>query len=382
MLRKLFGTLLALLLATPLLAQQGTTDLRGRVVDAQGGALPGVTVVVRNQATGMYRETLSSEDGSFIASSLVPGTYEATASLQEGEPGSTRMAKAKRLSFPASTMDRVLACPGSVALEATVPRKETFFTDEGHAAHTLAQWALTDGGFDTRKYLGRVIVEEAHKGTPQATRFEFPVDEKMCAYVQEYVDSVKARLDAYNADKKVKTATLYIEKRIDTSPVLGVPGQSGIADTLIVVEYKDGTGKISVEDLKYGAKVAVEAKDNPQLLTYGAGALEMFGKDIDITEIDLVIHMPRMKHFSRETVDAKDLRAYAKTAKAGVAESLREEKLYQIQGIGALTLNPGDDPCRFCRAKKICPAFNAAAKKNVVARPIPLKKKPPTNPRY
>ena len=292
------------------------------------------------------------------------------------------MAKAKRLSFPASTMDRVLACPGSVALEATVPRKETFYTDEGHAAHTLAQWALTDGDFDTRKYLGRVIVEQANKGTPQETRFEFPVDEKMCGFVQEYVDSVKSRLDAWQADKNVKSATLYVEKRIDTATVLGVPGQSGIADTLIVVEYKDGTGRISVEDLKYGAKVAVQAKDNPQLLTYGAGALEMFGKDIEVTEVDLVIHMPRMKHFSRETVKADDLRAYAKTAKAGVAESLREEKLYQIQGIGALTLNAGDDQCRFCRAKKICPAFNAAAKKDAAKKPAPPKKKPPSNPRW
>jgi hypothetical protein len=73
---------MVLLFATPLLAQQGTTDLRGRVVDSQGGALPGVTVTVRNQATGMFRETVSSEDGSFIASSLVPGTYEASAALQ------------------------------------------------------------------------------------------------------------------------------------------------------------------------------------------------------------------------------------------------------------------------------------------------------------
>ncbi|MEO6238883.1 MAG: carboxypeptidase-like regulatory domain-containing protein, partial [Vicinamibacterales bacterium] len=82
MIRRLVGTLMVLLMATPLLAQQGTTDLRGRVVDAQGGALPGVTVIVRNQATGMFRETVSSEDGSFIASSLVPGIYEAAASLQ------------------------------------------------------------------------------------------------------------------------------------------------------------------------------------------------------------------------------------------------------------------------------------------------------------
>jgi hypothetical protein len=56
--------------------RRGTTELRGRVIDAQGSALPGVTITVRNQATGMYRETPSTADGSFIASGLVPGTYE------------------------------------------------------------------------------------------------------------------------------------------------------------------------------------------------------------------------------------------------------------------------------------------------------------------
>jgi hypothetical protein len=82
MLRRLFGTLFMLLVTTPLLAQQGTTDLRGRVVDQQSGALPGVTVIVRNQATGFSRETVSAADGSFIAGGLVPGTYEVTAELQ------------------------------------------------------------------------------------------------------------------------------------------------------------------------------------------------------------------------------------------------------------------------------------------------------------
>jgi hypothetical protein len=76
------GILLMLLGAVPVGAQQGTTELRGKIVDAQGGVLPGVTVTVRNQATGMYRETTSGEDGSFIASGLVPGTYEVVASLQ------------------------------------------------------------------------------------------------------------------------------------------------------------------------------------------------------------------------------------------------------------------------------------------------------------
>jgi hypothetical protein len=82
MLRRIVGTLVVLFLgAAPLLAQQGTTELRGRVTDAQSGVLPGVTVTVRNQATGMYRETVSGEDGSYIASGLTPGLYEVVAEL-------------------------------------------------------------------------------------------------------------------------------------------------------------------------------------------------------------------------------------------------------------------------------------------------------------
>ena len=80
--RRLVWILLALLVAAPAWAQQGTTELRGRVEDAQSGVLPGVTVTVRNQATGMYRETVSGPDGSFIASGLTPGTYEVVAELQ------------------------------------------------------------------------------------------------------------------------------------------------------------------------------------------------------------------------------------------------------------------------------------------------------------
>src|SRR3954466_4054186 len=80
--RKLLGALFVLLLAVPAWAQQGTSELRGRVQDAQSGILPGVTVTVRNQATGMFRETVSGSDGSFIASGLTPGTYEVVAELQ------------------------------------------------------------------------------------------------------------------------------------------------------------------------------------------------------------------------------------------------------------------------------------------------------------
>jgi hypothetical protein len=64
------------------LAQQGTSEIRGRVRDAQGAAVPGAVVTVRNQDTGMYRETTSQNDGAYFVTSVVPGRYEVMAQLQ------------------------------------------------------------------------------------------------------------------------------------------------------------------------------------------------------------------------------------------------------------------------------------------------------------
>ena len=65
----------------PASAQQGTSDLRGRVLDQQQAALPGVTIVVRHQESGLFRETTSGPDGSFFLSAMTPGVYEVTAEL-------------------------------------------------------------------------------------------------------------------------------------------------------------------------------------------------------------------------------------------------------------------------------------------------------------
>lgn len=62
-------------------AQQGTADLRGRVVDAQGAVLPGVSIIVRHQDSGLFREAVSSGDGTFLMSGMTPGVYEVSAEL-------------------------------------------------------------------------------------------------------------------------------------------------------------------------------------------------------------------------------------------------------------------------------------------------------------
>ena len=63
-------------------AQQGTTEIRGKVVDAQKAAIPGASVTIRNQETGMFRETVSGPDGTYFVGGIVPGLYEVTAELQ------------------------------------------------------------------------------------------------------------------------------------------------------------------------------------------------------------------------------------------------------------------------------------------------------------
>ena len=63
--RALGFMLLCLFAAAPAIAQQGTAQLGGRITDAQGGALPGVNIVITNEDTGIVREVVSTAEGSF-----------------------------------------------------------------------------------------------------------------------------------------------------------------------------------------------------------------------------------------------------------------------------------------------------------------------------
>ncbi len=70
-----------LLVPTLLFAQTNAGSLSGRVTDANGGALPGVTVTATNGATGFTRSVVTESDGSYRFQSLPVGTYEVTADL-------------------------------------------------------------------------------------------------------------------------------------------------------------------------------------------------------------------------------------------------------------------------------------------------------------
>ncbi len=64
------------------LAQQGTGEIGGRVTDEQGAVLPGATLVVTHEETGVFRQVISGGDGTYFVSQLYPGRYRITATMQ------------------------------------------------------------------------------------------------------------------------------------------------------------------------------------------------------------------------------------------------------------------------------------------------------------
>src|SRR5262245_2819572 len=61
-------------------AQSFQGGLRGSVKDAEG-IIPGVTLIITNQETGVARETVSNETGEYSFPGVTPGIYSVKASV-------------------------------------------------------------------------------------------------------------------------------------------------------------------------------------------------------------------------------------------------------------------------------------------------------------
>ena len=63
-------------------AAQSTATLQGTVTDTQSAVMPGVTISIRNTATGIERTTVSDNAGQYVAAALAPGHYAVVAHLE------------------------------------------------------------------------------------------------------------------------------------------------------------------------------------------------------------------------------------------------------------------------------------------------------------
>jgi hypothetical protein len=72
--------LLVLLTSVSAFAQLSTSTVSGTVLDSAGGAIPGATVIVKNES-GISFEAVSNGEGLFNVPSVPPGTYTISISL-------------------------------------------------------------------------------------------------------------------------------------------------------------------------------------------------------------------------------------------------------------------------------------------------------------
>ena len=72
---------LVILSASAAVAQQASAGMQGHVVDDSGAALPGVTIVITHEGSGMFRQVVSTGDGSYYLTGVLPGPYRVVAEL-------------------------------------------------------------------------------------------------------------------------------------------------------------------------------------------------------------------------------------------------------------------------------------------------------------
>ena len=97
-------------------------------------------------------------------------------------------------------------------------------------------------------------------------------------------------------------------------------------------------------DYKHGQGVLVEAADNPQMMLYALGALELFDGIYDISTVSMTIYQPRRENVSSHTVLKGTIYQWAEDILRPAAE-----KAYTGQG----EFRCGHW-CRFCRMKSKC----------------------------
>ncbi len=151
----------------------------------------------------------------------------------------------------ASSSHRWLNCPPSARLCEGYEDKGSEYAQEGTDAHSLCEHKL-------KLALGM----ETTDPTDSLSFYDEEMEECACgyaAYVMELVEEAK---------KTCKDPVVLIEQRLDFSRF--VEEGFGTGDCVIIAD-----GTLYVIDYKHGKGVEVSAVDNPQMMLYALGALEL-----------------------------------------------------------------------------------------------------------
>ena len=93
---------------------------------------------------------------------------------------------------------------------------------------------------------------------------------------------------------------MLIEQRLDFSK--WVEKGFGTGDCVIIAD-----DTLHIIDYKHGLGVLVQADNNPQMMCYALGALEMFDFIYDIKTVKMTIFQPRRENISTFSMSKEEL---------------------------------------------------------------------------
>lgn len=197
---------------------------------------------------------------------------------------------------------------------------ETSYTQQGTDAHELCQYKLESA-------LGRETVDPREHLTYYDEEMETCSDD-YASFVLETINEI--------TDTCPDPAVL-IEQKLDFSRF--VPDGFGRGDCIIIAD-----GTMHVIDFKYGLGVLVSAEQNPQMMLYALGAMELLDDLYDFDSISLTIFQPRRENVSTWVISKADLLKWA-------TETLMPAAKLAYAGEGEFCAG---EHCTFCKAKANC----------------------------
>lgn len=220
----------------------------------------------------------------------------------------------------ASSSNRWIHCPPSVRLSENFENKSSEYAKQGTDAHTLCEYKL-------HKLLG----DEVENPTPTLEFYDDEMEQCATNYATFVMEEVaKAR-------QTTSDPIVIVEQKLDFSRF--VPDGFGTGDCLVIAD-----GTLSVIDMKYGLGILVVAYQNPQMMCYALGALELFDGIYDIQEVKMTIFQPRRENVSTYTLPKEELLQWAENVLAPAAQlAFKGEGEYQC-----------GKWCGFCSAKNSC----------------------------
>lgn len=229
----------------------------------------------------------------------------------------------------ASASHRWLHCTRAPLLEEQFPERTSVYAEAGRVAHAIAE-------LKARKYFVEPMSPGQYRSRLKKLRDDPNYDKGMDSATDQYLDHLKARAMSYP-----EPPFIALETRVDYSHI--APSGFGTADCIMI-----GSGCMDVCDYKNGAGVPVEAEDNPQMMLYALGALNIYrpiyGDTIQTVHLSII--QPNAGGVKEWEITRAELEHWAEA-------TVRPAAALAWKGEG--DFSPGEW-CRFCRAKAQCTA--------------------------